>query len=84
MADSANGRSAYGRAVARMCSVAGTTGAEASVGAGFCEDYAAKAARVGNPPLASLDRMARACGYEAVLANRERRDAFSISRMLRG
>lgn len=84
MADSANGRSAYGRAVARMCSVAGTTAADASVGAGFSRDYAAKTPSMGNPPLASLDRMARACGYEVVLANRERRDAFSLSRMLRG
>jgi hypothetical protein len=84
MADSAKRRSAYGRAVARMCGVAGTTAANASVGAGFSRDYAAKTPSMGNPPLASLDRIARACGYEVVLANRERRDAFSLSRMLRG
>jgi hypothetical protein len=83
MADSVKGRSAYGRAVARMCSVAEITGVEASAGAGFSRDYAAKSPSMGNPPLASLDRMARACGYEVVLANRERGDAFSLSRMLR-
>lgn len=84
MADSDGRPSAYGRAVMRMCGVAGVAGADASADAGFCRSYAARARYAENPPLASLDRIARACGYEIVLANRERRDAFSLSRMLRG
>ena len=83
MADSDGRKSAYGLAIPRMCRVAGITGVDASVGAGFCRGYAANASRVASPALASLDRIARVCGYEVILANRERGDAFSVSRMLR-